>query len=420
MSDSFSRACLLVERQRWAEAEKFLREHLSFDPEDDRALHLLAICARMGEARDEEALRIVDQAIARAPENGNHHALKAKILADLKRPKEAAASAEQALQFDPGDADFHAARAYVHQQQAEWALCEQVSRKALALDPDCVLAQNLLSAALTFQNRPDELAQNIGSRLARDPNDTLTHASAGWAALRAGDRRKAETHFLEALRLDASNESARLGLLDAFRSRSVIYRAHLAFSFFAASLEKKYRMWFFIGIYVAYKALRAAANSVSPVLGWLVVAFYLLFVLWGYVGKGIGTLLILADQRARLALKTRERWEGIAVGGSAILGMTLLLSALVWKGELSQRFALAGAVVAGMSVPWALSLSNDNRFGQRMYGVIASFVTLCALVVIAWVTAVPQLGQVGAQAFQAALFSTVACTWMALFRVKYE
>jgi len=187
--------------------------------------------------------------------------------------------------------------------RGEWAACEAASRQALSLDADCILAQNLLSSALTFQNRPDELAQNIGARLARDPNDSLTHNAAGWAALRAGDRRKAETHFLEALRLDASNESARLGLLDAFRSRSIIYRAHLRFSFFAASLAEKHRMFLFLGIYVIYQFAKNAAKAVSPVLVWLVVAVYLTFVLWSYIGRGVGTLLVLADPRARQALK---------------------------------------------------------------------------------------------------------------------
>lgn len=420
MTEAFSRACLLLERQRWAEAEKFLREHLSFDPEDDRALHLLAICARMTPDRDEDALRIIDQAIARAPENGNHHALKAKILADLKRTKEAIASADQALQLDPEEADAHAALAYVYQEQGEWAKCEQASRKALSLDPDSTLAQNLLSAALTFQNRPDELAENIGTRLARDPNDPLTHSAAGWAALRSGDRRNAERHFLESLRLDAANESARLGLLEAFRMRSVIYRAHLAFSFFAASMAEKYRMWFFVGIFVAYKLLKAAAQSVSPVLGWMVVALYLLFVLWAYVGRGIGTLMILVDQKARQALKPRERWEGIAVGGTVVSGLLLLVGALVSSEGLSPRLSLAGAALASSSIPWSLSLSNKNLFGRRMYGAIAGFVSVCAVIVIAWVTFWPELGHLGKWAFQASLYTTVVCTWLALFRVKLE
>jgi len=219
--------------------------------------------------------------------------------------------------------------------------------------------------------------------LARDPNDSLTHNAAGWAALRAGDRRKAETHFLEALRLDASNESARLGLLDAFRSRSIIYRAHLRFSFFAASLAEKHRMFLFLGIYVIYQFAKNAAKAVSPVLVWLVVAVYLTFVLWSYIGRGVGTLLVLADPRARQALKRRERWEGFLVGGAAISGFVLLVAGLLVPGSASTGLASIGALLAAMSVPWALCLSNDNKFGSRMYGVLAGFVSLCALVVIA-------------------------------------
>jgi len=419
MSDAFSRACILIERQRWADAEKLFRESLASDPEDHRALYLLAICVRMADGRDAEALQIIDQAIARSPETGDYHAMRAKILADLKRGKEAAASVAQALALDPSDADFYATKAYVHQQAAEWAATEEAARKALALDPDSVLAQNLLSSALTFQNRPDELAQNIDARLARDPNDSLTHNAAGWAALRSGDRRKAETHFLEALRLDASNESARLGLLDAFRSRSIIYRAHLSFSFFAASLAEKHRMFLFLGIYVIYQFAKNAAKLVSPVLVWLVVAAYLVFVLWSYIGRGIGTLLVLADPRARQALKRRERWEGVLVGGGAISGLVLLVAGLLVPGPGSTGLASIGALLAAMAVPWALCLSNDNKFGIRMYGALAGFVSLCALVVIAhMLLPVPTL--LASKAFSSGLLVTVVCTWMAVFRVKYE
>jgi hypothetical protein len=165
---------------------------------------------------------------------------------------------------------------------------------------------------------------------------------------------------------------------------------------------------------------KQAARQISPALFWLVVASYVLFALWGFIGRGVGTMLVLTDPRARQALKARERWEGILVGGSAVLGLGLLLAGALLSGERGVELALSGAILAAISVPSALCLSNDNVWGQRLYGAIACFVCLCAIVFLGGITILPGLGVIAMQALSAGVWAAVICTWLAMFRVMYE
>src|SRR5580658_256855 len=124
--------------------------------------------------------------------------------------------------------------------------------------------------------------------LARDPQNASTHASAGWAALQRGERRVAEEHFLEALRLEPGSENARHGLLNSFRARSPFYRAYLAYCFWMQQLSRRTRWAVIIGLIVITNFSRELfTGSMAPV-GYAVSVLYGLFVLWVWVAKGIG------------------------------------------------------------------------------------------------------------------------------------
>ncbi len=62
--------------------------------------------------------------------------------------------------------------------------------------------------------------QTLGSALANDPENALTHANQGWALLHRGDHERALEHFREALRIDPELEWAR-GRASSRRSRPV-------------------------------------------------------------------------------------------------------------------------------------------------------------------------------------------------------
>ena len=126
------------------------------------------------------------------------------------------------------------------------------------LDADNSASANQLAQALRLQNKHAENASHLAGMLSRDPEDPYTHANAGWAALQRGERRAAEVHFREALRLSPGFESAREGLLTSFRARSPLYRAYLRYCFAMQRLGAGSRWAVIIGLYLG-NAVQAPA-----------------------------------------------------------------------------------------------------------------------------------------------------------------
>lgn len=365
------RAGLLIQHRRFADASEVLMQSLSQNPNHPGALRLLGICQF---SRDDAkaALTAFHQAIAADPEDPDLRVWLARTQLELKQPAEAHRTLDEAQGMDPDFSEIHAARSQVYFHQTRWADAERAARQALELDADDLTAQNVLSHALMLQGRQEESEAHIHQRFARDPENEHTHTAAGYAALRRGDHAGAATHFKEALRLDPDNEAAREGLLTSFRARSAIYRSYLAFSFKVARLQEKYRQWLFLGMFIVYKVVVAALRPVSPALATSVMVLYAVFVLWSYVAQGIGTLFILGDRDARLALRSREKWEGFLVGGAALTGLALLLAGLA-GGETSGRLFETGLVLAAMSIPWSLTLNDaTGRWVYRAFAGIAS------------------------------------------------
>ena len=132
--------------------------------------------------------------------------------------------------------------------------------------------------------------------------DPHTHASAGWAALQRGERRAAEVHFREALRLSPGFESAREGLLTSFRSRSPLYRAYLRYCFAMQRIGRGRQLAVIIGAYIAMRL----GSYIKGGVGSAVCVIYFLFVLWVWVAKAAGNFLLLFDSFARHALRRKR------------------------------------------------------------------------------------------------------------------
>ena len=251
ISPQILRGLQLKDLGRYPEAERAFKEALAQEPNDAFTLHQLAACQFHQSGRQREALATVDAAIAIEPNSADHHILRSFILSHLNRSKEALETARLAISLDPLRSGAFTAAAQAHLHLENWADAEAAARKALALDADNSASANQLAQALRLQNKLAENASHLAGMLARDPADPHTHASAGWAALQRGERRTAEVHFREALRLSPGFESAREGLLTSFRARSPLYRAYLRYCFAMQRLGKGRQWAVIIGAYVA-------------------------------------------------------------------------------------------------------------------------------------------------------------------------
>lgn len=411
MSD-LAHGLLLQEQGRLEEAEARFRSVLAREPENDFVLGRLAVCQFGQRGRKRDALGSIDSAIRLRADEPFYHALRALVLADLRRGKEAVEAADHAIALDPEGSFAFAAKASAYCAQQRWAEGEEWSRRALALDADNAMAANLLAQTLRLQGKGSLGAEAAASLLEADPEDPFAHANAGWGALQRGERVRAEEHFREALRLDPNSETAREGLVESFRARSPFYRAYLAYSFFMQRFTGGRQWAIVLGLYLLYQVLRRTLQHFDPLYALALVALWLALVLWVWLAPGVGNFLLLLDRSARLALTKPERRQGFAVGGGLLAGFLLGAAgfATVYAPAL-----LAGCGLLASTVPAALAFDNESGAGRTVFGAILGYVYAATLAIVA-IEAVrfPANGIHAASLVIGgiALVAAVACTWL--------
>lgn len=402
-SPSAQRGRLLLDQRRYADAESHFRQALAQEPNDVESLYFLAL-SELHQNRAADALKTIGAGIALEPEASDLHSLRAAILSQLRKTNEALSAANEAVRLAP-DSDYAlTSRAAIWASKSEWTKTEADARAALELNPDNAGAANLLAHSLRLQNRQGETADQIAYMLSRDPEDADTQSAAGWAALQRGDYKQAETHFLEALRLEANHEAAREGLKEAFKSRSPFYRLYLKYCFFMQRFTEGKQWLIIIGLLVGVRVVRAVF---PPPVALAILVFYLMFVLWVHVARAVGNLQLCFDRFARYALSRAETWEAWCVGGGVLLGVPLFILGLClgWSIPLT-----VGLGLIGLSFPLAYVFTNASSIGRWIFSGAAAFVVFAVVAAL-----VPSLlgsemsGAIGG----VGLLVVVAVTWLA-------
>jgi tetratricopeptide (TPR) repeat protein len=143
-----------------AKAIEAYRAVLSLDRRSDIAQYRLGLL--LAENDREAALAAFEKAIAIAPETGEYHAERGRILLALHREKEAADSLSKACQYDPGNAAYHYELGVLLQQAGNRASSVKNLREAVSLAPSLAPAHRGLAELLLYS----------------EPEDALTHINA--------------------------------------------------------------------------------------------------------------------------------------------------------------------------------------------------------------------------------------------------
>ncbi len=409
------RGLLLKEQGRFEEAAQYFRDALAEDPENPLALSQLAACQVHLPTEQRQALHTIDRAIAIDPEDASHHELKAFILCVLQRPHDALRAVRAALELDPISAIAFSAQAQAYLQLERWRDAEEAARRALSYDADSSVVSNQLAQALMMQNKMSEHDAHIATLLARDPENPYSHSNAGWALLKRGEYRRAQQHFLEALRIDPNCEYARMGLIEAFKARSPVYRLYIRYCSAMARLSRGSRFIVVIGLYLAVRCAHALFTGRYAPLGMMVVIAYFLFAMWTWVARGVGNALLLVDPFARHALRAGEAIEGMVVGGTLFLGAMLLAAGI---GSGLQPLVLAGGMLIASAFPFAVTFTNQSKIGAWCYGVCGALAVLAATGIV-----VERLLLHGAAAGAMTSFASIVLTvvlfstWLGAFNV---
>jgi len=376
MSDGLEHARILRERRRYDEAIAAAHQYLAQQPDDYQGHLELALCYYDQGNSLKDALDAIDRAISLNPIHPGLHTIRSGILHGLERYKEALTAADKTISLDP---EF--APGWFYRGNAQFGLrllsdAEESANKALELDPDLQSASNLLSMVLRMQQRFDEAEVNISRHLERDPEDPWTFATAGWTALNRGDQDKAQELFREALRLNPEMEHARLGLREAYKARSPVYRLFLRWCFFLQRYSEKNQWLIIIGIYLGYRFGVVLLQNVHPLAAVPLIAGYLLFAFGGWLASGLGSFLLLKDPLARLTLTRQEKLDGITVGGLFFGGLLVLITGALF---FPLHVTFLGMALMGAAIPASLIFGEVSALGQKIFSAVTLAVVACAI-----------------------------------------
>lgn len=421
-STHFARGRLLQAQHRFTDAVKCYRQALELDPNHSPSYVMLALCWLNDDSTVANAVDAAQRAVGLEPEDPFAHGVLALTLnakakdGQTSAIQDALKHAEAATSIDP-DSDFaHAVTARIHLRLRDYPQAEASARKALQLDTENTMAAEVLSAALLMQKKDQDHQSLIDYQLQRDPDDDSAHTSAGWQALMQGDHKRANQHFMEALRLSPMSESARMGLVESFRARSAPYRLMLRFSHFMNQFTQGRQNMIMVGGFLAYHVARTLLQPVSPFLVSIIGGVWLLLVMWSHLARGLSSLFIVMDRFARQALRPREYWEGIVVGGLVLVALAALILGHVFEVNESDQAAL---IFLAAALANAAGFTNEHHIGRYAYAIaggIAGFGAVYAAVAVFGNIPLPSAGLFA----MTSVIIGVAVSWLKMFRVWYD
>ncbi|TDE13644.1 tetratricopeptide repeat protein [Dyadobacter psychrotolerans] len=374
------RAEILIQQQRYADAERILKDVLSTDPNDVRTLVLLTeVNFQLGQI--DKAVTLIDTAIGISPESAYLFYIKARISIYRDKYDDAEKYIKQALELDPSDADFYALWASVKLTRKQFEEALDMSNRALELDPENILGLNTRSTALLKLNKHEESFQTIEGALREDPNNAYTHANYGWNLLEKGNQKKALEHFRESLKNDPNSSYAQSGMVEALKANNIFYRLFLKYAFWIGNLTSKYQWGVIIGFYAGSKILRSiAANNevLQPFLNPLIILLALVaFSTW--IITPVSNLFLRLSKYGKHLLSQKEIMSSNFVGISFVIFLAGLLAYFV-AGDLFLPIAVFGFA---MMVPFSTMFAPSKyKYSLVIY---AAFMALTGIAAI-WAT----------------------------------
>jgi tetratricopeptide (TPR) repeat protein len=385
----------LYQQNRYADAEREFRQAVSNDPDDAYTRAMLGLALSQQE-RFDEAEREIAEALKIDPGFAFVHYAHAIVLDDRHRYAEAEKSVREAISMDPEVADFYALLAQVRLNQRNWPGALEAAETGLQLDSEHVGCTNLRAMALVNLGRKEEAGLTINAALARNPENSVTHANQGWALLHAGDHNRALEHFRESLRLDPENEWARQGIIEALKAQNFLYAWMLKYFLWMSRLSEQLQWVVILGGFLGMRILRAFSDSNPEWKPYVlpIQILYLIFVFLTWTADPLFNLLLRVNKFGRMVLNREEitasNWVGSFVGlalvclglaafgikdflfGAMVFGFSVVPLAAVFKCQPGwPRRAMTGytAVVAASGIGmftllmFSGGLSEENRVG---------------------------------------------------------
>jgi protein O-mannosyl-transferase len=153
--------------------------------------------------RPEEALKVFEQALARAPRSSSslHNDL-GNALRAMGRTADAEREYRKALDIDPGASDPHNNLAVLHREAGRVDLAEAEYREAIRLDPDRAMLRVFLGDLLLIRGEFPGAAAIFREAIRRQPGLADAHRGLGESLMGEGNMAEAERELQRSLSLD--------------------------------------------------------------------------------------------------------------------------------------------------------------------------------------------------------------------------
>ncbi|MGE0488689.1 MAG: tetratricopeptide repeat protein [Vulcanimicrobiota bacterium] len=315
MSQSYQKAQILFEQQKYSQALEEIQGHLSEQAEDADALALGALC-QLHLENYQQATEMATQAQGAEPDNPVGHYAGAVVFRHRNRPDEAAFCLKAALSLAPDNPDYLSLAAFLAIDRSDWARAREWAEKGLEFAPYHEGLVNARALALIRSGLKSDAREALENALAEDPENALTLANLGWVELESNNRQKALERFQQALTLEPELEWARDGFVNALRMQYPFYGVILKYNLWMVKHSHQVQQQMLVVSYIAKRALDGLAER-YPALATVLAPLLLVWRLFTYltwVARAATSLLLRLNPYGRKILTAEEVIESNLIG----------------------------------------------------------------------------------------------------------
>ena len=210
------RAIEAMRAAQWGPAQQALQDVLRQSPDDPVTLQLLGVVA-FEAGRADDAIGLIQRAIALAPDYAEAHYNLATIRLRMGQAGEAAAGFRRALALDPRHFGAQLNLGGLLSQQGRLDEALEAYRQALAIDSQSATAHMNYANILKDLGRSQEAATHYQTALRLDPKSAEAHNNIGLLYRELGQLEAAAQAIERAIQLAPDNPQFKINLRDTYR-----------------------------------------------------------------------------------------------------------------------------------------------------------------------------------------------------------
>lgn len=404
-----SRAELLIQKNRIADAVTELKKALQIEPHNSYAYALFARC-HFAKSEYKEGLKKIEEAIAYDPNEAYYFYLLGFAYYHLNQGQEAIKQLNKAISLYPYHPEYFGLYAFVLLDDRKYELALQKANEGLELDPENITSLNARARALNKLGRSSEAVETMHDALSNAPENDFTHVTIGFNHLELGSHKQAQQHFREALRLSPNLNSAKEGLKEALKANFPPYRFLLKISYWLAGKGQSFRIAFTVALYFLFRIITHMASS-FPASRWIlvpVIVLYLLYVSFSWIGSSLANFVLLFHKDGKYILNNWERYTSIIVVTLLISGITL--GSVSYMNNLRMNLVLSGILLTTLSIPVSRFEQGDTINLRSAKAVILfALIAIATVAVLLSILAIAQ--EAAAIVIAIYFFSLIIYTW---------